>query len=235
MPQGEKAIVNHPTFRYGIWKRFLPMKISSHIRSHRTQAANQGFTLIELLVVISIIAVLAGLLFPAMGAVRNMARKTSAKNDVTQIVNAVKMFYTEYGRYPVPSGTTGVYNTGSANGTLMATLRYVDNATVNGLNPRKIRFLEIPNAKNGRSGLELTGSGTTATPGATADWKDPWGHSYEVLIDANYSGSVGSVTIPKHTTNTTAYPAATVQTEVVAYSKGNPDNKGAADPVVSWQ
>ena len=61
----------------------------------------RAFTLIELLVVIAIIAILVGLLFPAFKAVQNQARKTQAKNDLTQIVNAVNAFYTDYGKYPI--------------------------------------------------------------------------------------------------------------------------------------
>src|SRR5215471_18449060 len=65
---------------------------------------NPAFTLIELLAVIAIIAILVGLLFPAFKAVQNQARQTQAKNDLTQIVNSVNAFYTDYGRYPI-SGT----------------------------------------------------------------------------------------------------------------------------------
>jgi len=60
-----------------------------------------AFTLIELLVVIAIIAILIGLLFPAFRAVQNQAKQTQAKNDLTQIVNAVNAYYTDYGKYPV--------------------------------------------------------------------------------------------------------------------------------------
>ena len=69
------------------------------MRSPATET--RAFTLIELLVVIAIIAILVGLLFPAFKAVQNQARSTQAKNDLTQIVNAVNAFYTDYGRYPV--------------------------------------------------------------------------------------------------------------------------------------
>src|SRR5215467_14895342 len=69
----------------------------------RMAERQRAFTLIELLVVIAIIAILVGLLFPAFKAVQNQARSTQAKNDLTQIVNAVNAFYTDYGKYPVPS------------------------------------------------------------------------------------------------------------------------------------
>ena len=59
-----------------------------------------GFTLIELLVVITVIAILMALLFPAFKGVQDQAKRTQAKNDLTQIVTAVNAFYTEYGKYP---------------------------------------------------------------------------------------------------------------------------------------
>src|SRR5438128_2743289 len=84
--------------------RFLNRIRVSHLRKQSGQ--QQAFTLIELLVVIAIIAVLIGLLFPAFRAVQNQAKQAQAKNDLTQIVNAVNAFYTDYGRYPLPAGTT---------------------------------------------------------------------------------------------------------------------------------
>ena len=66
-----------------------------------SSAVSCGFTLIELLVVITIIAILMALLFPAFKGVQDQAKRTQAKNDVTQIVTAVNAFYTEYGQYPL--------------------------------------------------------------------------------------------------------------------------------------
>jgi len=89
-------------------------------RSHR------GFTLIELLVVSAIKAILIGLLFPAFKAVQNQARQTQAKNDLTQIVNAVNAFYTDYGKYPVSSTTEVTFGPGGSpttNQTLFTELR----------------------------------------------------------------------------------------------------------------
>src|SRR5215475_8063509 len=86
----------------------------------------RAFTLIELLVVIAIIAILVGLLFPAFKAVQNQARSTQAKNDLTQIVNAVNAFYTDYGRYPLVTADTTYGSAAVPNNTLLNVLRGVD-------------------------------------------------------------------------------------------------------------
>lgn len=62
---------------------------SAHMTSHR-----HGFTLIELLVVISIIAVLAGMLVPAVSAVREQARSMTCRGNLRQVGMAV-MAYTQ--------------------------------------------------------------------------------------------------------------------------------------------
>jgi prepilin-type N-terminal cleavage/methylation domain-containing protein len=59
---------------------------------HKRSEHSQAFTLIELTVVILIIAILVGAIFTAGQGVIDRARKTQAKNDVTQIVTAVTLF-----------------------------------------------------------------------------------------------------------------------------------------------
>jgi len=197
----------------------------------KSPSRRSAFTLIELLVVIAIIAILIGLLFPAFRAVQNQAKQTQAKNDLTQIVNAVNAFYTDYGKYPLVTVDTTYGPAGTANNPLFNVLRAQD--TTN--NPRQIVFINPPYVKtpaNPRSGIATQATTINGIPVAINDYVDPWGTPYNVKIDGDYDNQLAN----PYTVN--AGPPQ-LAIGVIAWSRGPDQIQGtdfkASDDVISWQ
>jgi prepilin-type N-terminal cleavage/methylation domain-containing protein/prepilin-type processing-associated H-X9-DG protein len=76
----------------------------------KRSAFHRGFTLIELLVVISIIALLAAILFPVFARARENARRASCQSNLKQIGLGIMQYVQDYdGRFPMgeiyPFGT----------------------------------------------------------------------------------------------------------------------------------
>ena len=74
------------------------MNLQKHFARNTTK--QKGFTLIEIMVVIVIIGILATLVVPRIMGRPDEARVVSAKHDVTTLVQALKLYKLDSGRYP---------------------------------------------------------------------------------------------------------------------------------------
>jgi prepilin-type N-terminal cleavage/methylation domain-containing protein len=205
-------------------------RLTFHSNAVQERRPDCAFTLIELLIVIAIIGILMGLLVPSLFTIYERARKTQAKNDLTQIVTAVNAFYTEYGKYPLATSDAYITDTSNpSNADLFYTLRAQPSGlnTGNVANPRQIVYISprVLGTTPARSGI-----------GSDGQFYDPWGTPYRVAIDGDYNNNINP---NPYASNTGAGPSP-VNTGVIAWSFGKDRVQGtanfnASDDVISWQ
>ena len=170
-----------------------------------SQRKSPGFTLIELLVVIAIIAILAAMLFPAIGVAKRKAAETRAKAEMQQIGMAITRYETDYnGRFPAPGVQTGGndvtygYTLGgmvppitpigttiaiTTNSGVIAALMDVEKFN-NGvdsankghvMNPRRVPVLNA----------NFTSDASSGGVGPDGEYRDPWGSPYVISMDTS--------------------------------------------------
>jgi prepilin-type N-terminal cleavage/methylation domain-containing protein len=204
-----------------------------------------GFTLIELLVVITIIAILASLVVSQANRLMADTRKLQVQTVLKDLRMAISSYQLEYNRYPVnPSLLSG----GDSGQDIQALLTDENSGIVDALmsssstssggssgstnlNPRDIKFIDLPIAKNGKFGLV----------NAQSPYKlvDLWGQPYYVLLDTNGDKQVMNPDLnnsdPAIAQNTISPPPQMLPTEIAIYSIGLDKTPQTKDDVVSWR
>lgn len=187
--------------------QFQDMNSSNSGRFQKLRA----FTLIELLVVISIIAILAGLILPAIGHAKTQAKVQQARVEIGQLLNAIKNYESQYNIFPTSSNVMNAaatakedftyaegltipgvtYTPTNINGEVIAILmdwtNYPDGSIVlananHARNPQRNPVLNARMANPFRPGMD------PPTPGIAPDgvYRDPFGNPYFITFDLNY-------------------------------------------------
>jgi prepilin-type N-terminal cleavage/methylation domain-containing protein/prepilin-type processing-associated H-X9-DG protein len=95
-----------------IGQQSLPGVIEMPLPLRNSGWRSRGFTLVELLVVMAIIAILLGMLFPAIQSMRATARKSDCLNKIRQLGVATASY--EGAQRHLPQGWIELFNTGPA-------------------------------------------------------------------------------------------------------------------------
>lgn len=184
------------------------------------------FTLIEILIVITIIAILAACIYPALMAVQSSSRRTKTETILTGVTTAIKVYKGDY--YTLPSVSGSVQEQiGSWSGNID---RMEPNATY-------LTFFDILTYKNHKDGTAGPSGDVKNANTKAKQYLDPpkeyfqvkenkhsvrdgWGRPIVVFLDHDQDGTVE---VPGD------YGGGTYGCDSVAISIGNQDVEKASD------
>ena len=207
-----------------------------------------GFTLIELLVVITIIAILASLVISQANKLMADGRKLQVQTVIKDLRIAITSYQVDYNRWPVNPSLLSAASSGQdiaalptdENSGIVSALTTLSSSSSSSsgssssstnLNPKDIKFIDLPIAKNGKFGL------VNAQP--PYKLVDLWGTPYYVLLDTNGDKQVANPDLnnsdPKIASNTISPPPKMLPLEIAIYSWGQDLQQQTQDDVVSWR
>ena len=171
--------------------------------------------MIELLVVITVIGLLASILVPSIAGALKGSKKARAMSQIKDLDGAVKRYFAEYGKMPVPAGNGGPDQvfTGSAQAHVMEILIGLNAER----NPKQMVFLDLDPVSFGVKTVEEM---QTLLAGGTP-YRDPWGHDYGILMDLNFDEEI------------TGTPFGDIRAKVGVYSGGE-NNLADHPPYKTW-
>ncbi|OYW77905.1 MAG: hypothetical protein B7Z37_02065 [Verrucomicrobia bacterium 12-59-8] len=216
------------------------------IKPRSNSLTRLGFTLIELLVVITIIAILASLVISQANRLMADGRKLQVQTVIKDLRVAISSYQVDYNRYPVNPSLLSAAGSGQdiqavatdENSGIVSALTTLTSSSSSGsasattnLNPKDIKFIDLPIAKNGKFGL------VNAQP--PYKLVDLWGTPYYVLLDTNGDKQVANPDLnnadPKISSNTISPPPKLLPLEIAIYSWGQDLQQQTQDDVVSWR
>jgi prepilin-type N-terminal cleavage/methylation domain-containing protein len=151
-----------------------------------------AFTLIELLVVIGIIALLIGLLLPAVQRVREAASRSQCANNLKQIGLGLQLYHNDHGAFPVSwSGWDGT------DPRLQPTfytsiLPYVEQGNQDPTNPQPVKLFLCPS----RRGTE---AGPKSDYAAAMHPTELAGNGWQSILGGPLGGDTGGVSLTQIT------------------------------------
>ena len=188
-------------------------------------ARRAAFTLLELLIVITIISVLTGLAVGAFNQAMVKARNLQAKTACKDVAIAIQNYRAEMGRMPV---------SGHANSDVTVALTPDDpllqvllGESINGLNARRIAFLNPTMGKGGANGLVGKDDHFSLV--------DPWGQPYRVSMDTNEDNKLANPDADNEDAALSKEAPRNMPSPVIVESAGQDKKFGTLDDVVSWR